>query len=215
MIRTLLMQGKKKSEDVGYLGCLFVWKKLGCSERDLKRLQKVFTSADSNNSGDLDLLEFLMYVDVERTHLSRSVFKLFDYDDSNQMSFKEFAFAIWNFNSLDHPGLGRFTYSVYSKDGGVDAKGIEKFVEGVFGKEHGGPTSAKVEADLQLLRKQQGGKIDLHAWESFMSSAHSALGPLRGHARTGASMGLAPLSRRSDDACQHTRVHLEEPVEER
>ena len=135
MMMRALLGGKKKASDPQYQGCLHVWKKLGCSEKDLQRLKKVFAKADRDGSGSLDLFEFLMYADLDKTPLSRKVFELFDYDDSRQMSFKEFAFAVWNFNTLDYPGLGRFTFQVFnSKEGaGIDQAGIGRFCEDVFG----------------------------------------------------------------------------------
>ena len=179
MLRTLL-GGRSRGPGVEYLGCRFVWQKLGCTEKDLLRLQRLFGKADADRSGQLNLLEFLMYVDVEKTPLARKVFELFDHDGSHEMSFKEFAFALWNFCSLDHSGLGRFTYGVYAAEsGGVDQRGVGRFVEGVYGKAgSGGPMAKKVEVELNLLRKQEGGRIGLPAWESFVARGQSSLLPL-------------------------------------
>lgn len=179
MMRALL-GGKKKASDPQYQGCLHVWKKLGCSEKDLQRLKKVFTKADRDGSGSLDLFEFLMYADLDKTPLSRKVFELFDYDDSRQMSFKEFAFAVWNFNTLDYPGLGRFTFQVFnSKEGaGIDQAGIGRFCEDVFGEGIASAVRSKVEDDLQRLRRAEGGKILCPAWEGFVVKAQSSLDPL-------------------------------------
>ena len=178
MLRTLLMGTRAPS--VPYLGCLFVWLKLGCQEKDLAKLKRVFAKADRDGSGQLNLLEFLMYVDVEKTPLAKRVFSLFDYDGSEQMSFKEFTFALWNFASLDHPGLGRFTFGIYARDAAsIDAKGIRAFIVDVYGEDGvSGPMAKRVDAELQALRRSEGGRIGAPAWESFVARAQSSLGPL-------------------------------------
>lgn len=176
----ILLGGKAKERSVQYRGCLTVWKKLGCAEKDLEKLQKVFIKADRDKSGELDLFEFLMYVDLDKTPMSRRIFELFDYDGSRKMSFKEFTLAVWNFNSLDYPGLGRFTYRIFARDdgSGIDSAGVGRFVEEVFGRDNDSMPRKKVEDDLQRLRKAEGGKILCPAWEAFMVTAKTSLAPL-------------------------------------
>ena len=97
------------------------------------KLKKVFDAADRSGDGEVDIHEFLMYLDVERTKLIEHIFRQFDTDGGDSLSFKEFALALWTFASLDINGIGRFTYELYKNDqrDGIDGSGITDFIEGV------------------------------------------------------------------------------------
>ena len=125
--------GETVKKDANYHGCRYVWGKLHQKESDLVKLKKVFDAADRSGDGEVDIHEFLMYLDVERTKLIEHIFRQFDTDGGDSLSFKEFALALWTFASLDINGIGRFTYEIYKNDqrDGIDGTGITDFIEGV------------------------------------------------------------------------------------
>jgi hypothetical protein len=155
--------GETVKKDANYHGCRYVWTKLHQKEGDLVKLKKVFDAADRSGDGEVDIHEFLMsdrgvpsrhrrdscpsdevsgpnlrplrrrYLDVERTKLIEHIFRQFDTDGGDSLSFKEFALALWTFASLDINGIGRFTYELYKNDqrDGIDGNGIADFIEGV------------------------------------------------------------------------------------
>ena len=125
--------GETVKKDANYHGCRYVWGKLHQKESDLVKLKKVFDAADRSGDGEVDIHEFLMYLDVERTKLIEHIFRQFDTDGGDSLSFKEFALALWTFASLDINGIGRFTYEIYKNDqrDGIDGSGITDFIEGV------------------------------------------------------------------------------------
>ncbi len=167
-------------KDANYHGCRYVWGKLHQKESDLVKLKKVFDSADRSGDGEVDIHEFLMYLDMERTKLIEHIFRQFDTDGGDSLSFKEFALALWTFASLDINGIGRFTYEIYKNDqrDGIDGTGITDFIEGVFGK---GNVAGRERArnELERIRREEGGVIDRYEWEEFVEdNAKSSLGPL-------------------------------------
>ena len=133
------------------------------------KLKKVFDSADRSGDGEVDIHEFLMYLDMERTKLIEHIFRQFDTDGGDSLSFKEFALALWTFASLDINGIGRFTYEIYKNDqrDGIDGTGITDFIEGVFGK---GNVAGRERArnELERIRREEGGVIDRYEWEEFV-----------------------------------------------
>ena len=161
--------GETVKKDANYHGCRYVWTKLHQKEGDLVKLKKVFDAADRSGDGEVDIHEFLMYLDVERTKLIEHIFRQFDTDGGDSLSFKEFALALWTFASLDINGIGRFTYELYKNDqrDGIDGSGIADFIEGVFGK---GNVAGRERArnELERIRREEGGVIDRYEWEEFV-----------------------------------------------
>ena len=75
------------------------------TESDVGQYLTAFRKIDDDCSGSVDILEFLMYFDVERTRFTKRVFGIFDLDGSGKMDFKEFVFSLWNYCTLDKDTL--------------------------------------------------------------------------------------------------------------
>lgn len=54
------------------------FEKLQLSEFDIRRLYSIFRHIDVDGSGTIDILELLMFLDIERTKFSRQVFSIMD-----------------------------------------------------------------------------------------------------------------------------------------
>ena len=78
--------GETVKKDANYHGCRYVWTKLHQKENDLVKLKKVFDAADRSGDGEVDIHEFLMYLDVERTKLIEHIFRQFDTDGGDSAS---------------------------------------------------------------------------------------------------------------------------------
>jgi hypothetical protein len=78
--------GETVKKDANYHGCRYVWGKLHQKESDLVKLKKVFDAADRSGDGEVDIHEFLMYLDVERTKLIEHIFRQFDTDGGDSAS---------------------------------------------------------------------------------------------------------------------------------
>ena len=62
-------------------------------KRLLKRLMKVFRRGDRDGSGEIDMFEFCMLLDIERTPFAERAFGAFDADGSGQIDYREFVMA--------------------------------------------------------------------------------------------------------------------------
>ena len=89
---------------------------LALNREDCIRLLDVFNDIDTDRSGQIDVDEFLEFVDVASTPFSRRVFSIMDEDASGQMDFREFVVACWNYCSFEKSGLIFFTYDLYDAD---------------------------------------------------------------------------------------------------
>ena len=117
---------------------------------------------------------------MERTQLIEHIFRQFDTDGGDSLSFKEFALALWTFASLDVAGIGRFTYEIYKNEerDGIDGQGVNEFLSGVFGRK-GSANAGRARNELETLRRAEGGVIDRYDFEEFIeTNAKSSLGPL-------------------------------------
>lgn len=117
---------------------------------------------------------------MDRTQLIEHIFRQFDTDGGDSLSFKEFALALWTFASLDVAGIGRFTYEIYKNEerDGIDGQGVNEFLSGVFGRK-GSANAGRARNELETLRRAEGGVIDRYDFEEFIeTNAKSSLGPL-------------------------------------
>ena len=78
-----------------------LWQKtfeaLCLTENDVGRLYKIFRKIDKDSSFSIEVLELLMYLDIERTPFTKSAFSIFDDDKSGSIDFREYVCALWNY----------------------------------------------------------------------------------------------------------------------
>jgi Ca2+-binding EF-hand superfamily protein len=65
------------------------------AENEVGLMYKLFRRVDEDNSGTVDLLELLMYLDIERTPFNLRAFSVFDEDSSGCVDFREFVISLW------------------------------------------------------------------------------------------------------------------------
>lgn len=70
------------------------------SEADVGKLFQIFQNVDVDGSGNIELAELLVHLDVERTPFTKRIFSLFDEDGSGEIDFREFVLSVWNYCSL-------------------------------------------------------------------------------------------------------------------
>ena len=85
---------------------LRLFKQLHIKGERLKELGTIFQSMDKDNSGDIDLTEFIEYFSLEsQQQFARKVFSIFDKDKSGELDFEEFVAGLWNLASYDEKSL--------------------------------------------------------------------------------------------------------------
>ena len=93
---------------------------LGMLEVDIGRLYKIFLKVDTDRGGKINLLELLMFLDIERTSFNKRVFSIFDSDGSGSIDFCEFVLSLWNYCTLDSSTLVIFAFDIYDRDSSGD-----------------------------------------------------------------------------------------------
>jgi Ca2+-binding EF-hand superfamily protein len=79
---------------------------------------------DKDNSGCIELKEFLYYLQLENNEFFRRAFSVLDEDQSGEIDFGEFVVSLWNYCTLSANSLVLFAFDLYDKD-----------VSGVIGKD--------------------------------------------------------------------------------
>lgn len=116
--------------------------KLGSN--DIAALYRVFSKIDGDNSGEIDVLELLMFLDIERSDFSTQVFAVMDSDMSGHIDFYEFSIAMWNYCTLGEESLSLFAFDIYDKDcsGVIEAGEIDIMLSDLYGKAYHNNTHA-------------------------------------------------------------------------
>ena len=134
----------------------------------LVKLKKVFDSADQSGDGEVDIHEFLMYLDMERTKLIEHIFRQFDTDGGDSLSFKEFALALWTFRIPGYQWHRKIhvrdlqerpaRWHRWDGDYGLHRRGVRQG-SNVAGSKGNAPN------ELERIRREEGGVIDRYEWE--------------------------------------------------
>ena len=109
----------------------------GLKPKHVKTLYKLFRKADKDQSGEISVLEFLMFFDIDRTVFAVKAFTHMDDDKSGEIDFPEFVKAAWAFVSLSKEGLRNFAFSIYDLDdsGSIDRFEVEAMVHELYGSQ--------------------------------------------------------------------------------
>ena len=99
-------------------------------------LYECFCEIDEDGSGEVDLMEMIRYLDLQRSKFNRRIFTLFDEDDSGEIDFREFVVASWNYCTMSKTALTKFAFDLYDDDGSgaIDMDEMERCLKEVYGK---------------------------------------------------------------------------------
>jgi hypothetical protein len=67
---------------------------VGISEEDIGKFYWIFCKIDTDGSQLIEILELLMFLDVERTRFTKRIFSIFDDDKSGKIDFREFVLSV-------------------------------------------------------------------------------------------------------------------------
>jgi Ca2+-binding EF-hand superfamily protein len=118
---------------------------LGITECDVGRLYGLFRAIDGDGSGSIEIIELLMFLDVERTRFTKRIFSMFDDDNSGSIDFREFVLSIWNYCTLGKTSLVVFAFDLYDQDksGYVDIGEAQHLIKDVYGEKFNQNTHAR------------------------------------------------------------------------
>ena len=108
---------------------------LGLKEDDVARLHEQFLRIDKDGSGTIELWEMLDHLDLKRNRFAKRVFAIFDVDGSNEIDFKEFVVALWQYCTLGRAQLIMFAFDLYDRDssGAIDFEEFNTMLKELYG----------------------------------------------------------------------------------
>jgi Ca2+-binding EF-hand superfamily protein len=102
-----------------------IFKELGLSNRQIRKLHNIFVDIDLNQSGYLRRDEFFAAFHLEDTRCNEEIFGSFDIENKGKLNFCEFVCAMWNLLTLEPSDLGYFVFTIFDRDN----SGVLKFEE--------------------------------------------------------------------------------------
>lgn len=140
---------------------------LGLDYRTINKFWKIFYKMNKTHDGEVSIIEFMNYFDLNRTPYVVKCFAYCDTVGGGEMDFLEFIVSVWNFCTLDARTLTNFTFDLYDldDDGEIAYDEIEAMIKELYGI--GWDTSSLAREalnELALLSEKYGGGIPLDAF---------------------------------------------------
>lgn len=109
---------------------------IALTEVAVDKFWDIFKRIDADGSGTIDIVEMLVFFDVEATKFSSRVFSIFDEDSSGKIDLREFILCLWNYCTLGKATLVMFAFDLYDKDGSgvIEGKELTIMLKEVYGK---------------------------------------------------------------------------------
>ena len=147
---------------------LEVAKTLKLSTSHLNQIYAQFRELDSDNSGVVDVSEFIIHNHITSEIFGELVFSLFDANKSGKLDFEEYLTAVWNYCSLSKDGLAKFAFDIFdvNNSGTLSTEEINEIVAIIWGYEN--DRVGKVLKSLNNDKKSN----ELHAADFIDMSKH-------------------------------------------
>lgn len=79
---------------------LNIFKAMKLKNSEVRKLYDMYNTVDADRSGSIDVVELLMFLDIERTLFTERIFEAFDKDHTHRIDFYEFVVSVWKFCTL-------------------------------------------------------------------------------------------------------------------
>lgn len=79
---------------------LNIFKAMKLRNKEISKLYDIYNTVDADRSGSIDVVELLMFLDIERTLFTERIFQAFDKDHTHRIDFYEFVVSVWKFCTL-------------------------------------------------------------------------------------------------------------------
>lgn len=155
---------------------------LGWSKETIQKFWIIFCRINRSRTGEITIIEFLNYFNLDRTQYVQKCFEYFDTTGGNDIDFLEFMVSIWNICTLDAQTLTNFTFDLYDldSDGELTYPEIEKMVLELFGSTDNIKSMKSTEClqDLTIFAEERGGVITLDSFAYFVMNHSMLLFPI-------------------------------------
>ena len=75
---------------------------------DVERLHQVFERIDKDDSRNIELIELISLLDIDRTAFSERIFSIFDENKTGSINFYQFVVTLWNYCTLSDDSLRKY-----------------------------------------------------------------------------------------------------------
>lgn len=72
---------------------------------EVMKLYEIYIKVDCDKSGNIDVVELLTLLDIERTTFTERIFAAFDKDHTGKIDFYEFVVCVWKFCTLGNSAI--------------------------------------------------------------------------------------------------------------
>lgn len=86
---------------------LEVFKRMKLTRSEVKQIHEIFDKIDVKQKGGIDIVEWLTFLDLDRTPLTERIFCAFDKDDNRIIDFYEFVISLWKFCTLGDGAISK------------------------------------------------------------------------------------------------------------
>mmetsp|Transcript_68822 Transcript_68822/g.102317 ORF Transcript_68822/g.102317 Transcript_68822/m.102317 type:complete len:410 (+) Transcript_68822:242-1471(+) len=154
---------------------------LGWDRETIEKFWVVFCRINKSLSGEITILEFLNYFNMDRAPYVEKCFSYFDTTGGDDIDFLEFMVSVWNICTLNVETLTNFTFDIYDidSDGELSFPEIERMVQEFFGKE-GIESGLGKEClrDVTHFAEERGGVLNLTSFTVFTMNHSMLLFPI-------------------------------------
>ena len=108
---------------------------LGLDDRTIKVFWKIFYRMNKSHDGEVSIIEFLNYFNLDRTVYAAKAFGYCDTVGGGEMDFLEFIVSVWNMCTLSPATLTNFTFDLYDldDDGELSYDEMETMIRELYG----------------------------------------------------------------------------------
>lgn len=85
-----------------------IFKAMKLKREEVIDMLAVYNKVDCDKSGNIDVVELLTLLDIERTRFTERIFSAFDKDHTGQIDFYEFTVSVWKFCTLGNGSISKY-----------------------------------------------------------------------------------------------------------
>lgn len=90
-----------------------VFKAMKLTRGEVIQMLEIYNKVDCDGSGNIDVVELLTLLDIERTAFTERIFSAFDKDHTGQIDFYEFTVSVWKFCTLGEGSISKCALVIF------------------------------------------------------------------------------------------------------